>query len=168
MRIPHPWIDSRVAAPLADTTLQTDCVLADGATIRIPQSEIRNHSPYSKRISTQTASWSAWASSLRITEATLYPSLRTSNGTSKRITVAGSNVSEFKIDCALDELPSLDRWEKGPEFIVGMIQPCPSVDHLEREFVDIRGGDFPEAPAVLIAVPSAADSSLAPPGKHTL
>jgi beta-carotene ketolase (CrtO type) len=86
----------------------------------------------------------------------------------KRITVAGSNVSEFKIDCALDELPSLDRWEKGPEFIVGMIQPCPSVDHLEREFVDIRQGEFPEAPAVLIAVPSAADSSLAPPGKHTL
>lgn len=86
----------------------------------------------------------------------------------KRITVAGSNVSEFKIDVALDELPSLDRWKKGQEFIVGMIQPCPSVDHLEREFVDIRQGDFPEAPAVLIAVPSAADSSLAPPGKHTL
>jgi len=86
----------------------------------------------------------------------------------KRITVAGSNVSEFKVDVALNELPSLGRWERGPEFIVGMIQPCPSVDHLEREFVDIRRGEFPEAPAVLIAVPSAADSSLAPPGRHTL
>ncbi|HUV72696.1 MAG TPA: NAD(P)/FAD-dependent oxidoreductase [Anaerolineae bacterium] len=86
----------------------------------------------------------------------------------KNITVAGSNVSEFKVDCALDELPSLDRWEKGPEFIVSMIQPCPSVDYLEHEFDDIRRGEFPEAPAVLCAVPSAADPSLAPPGKHTL
>jgi beta-carotene ketolase (CrtO type) len=86
----------------------------------------------------------------------------------KNITVAGTNVSEFKVDCAMDELPSLDRWEKGPEFIVGMIQPCPTVDYLEREFVDIRRGVFPEAPAVLCAVPSAADPSLAPPGKHTL
>jgi beta-carotene ketolase (CrtO type) len=86
----------------------------------------------------------------------------------KNITVAGANVSEFKIDCALDELPSLDRWERGPEFIVGMIQPCPSVDYLEREFVDIRQGEFPAAPAVLISVPSAADTTLAPPGKHTL
>ncbi len=86
----------------------------------------------------------------------------------KNITVAGTNVSEFKIDCALDELPSLDRWERGAEFIVGMIQPCPTVDYLEREFVDIRRGVFPEAPAVLCAVPSAADPSLAPRGKHTL
>jgi beta-carotene ketolase (CrtO type) len=86
----------------------------------------------------------------------------------KNITVAGSNVSEFKVDCALDELPSLDRWKKGADFIVSMIQPCPSVDYLEHEFVDIRRGEFPEAPAVLCAVPSAADPSLAPPGKHTL
>jgi beta-carotene ketolase (CrtO type) len=86
----------------------------------------------------------------------------------KNITVAGTNVSEFKVDCALDELPSLDRWERGREFIVGMIQPCPSVECLEREFVDIRRGEFPEAPAVLIAVPSAMDDTLAPPGKHTL
>ncbi len=86
----------------------------------------------------------------------------------KNITVAGTNVSEFKIDCALDELPSLDRWERGPEFIIGMIQPCPSVDYLEREFVDIRRGEFPQAPAILMAVPSAADTTLAPPGKHTL
>jgi beta-carotene ketolase (CrtO type) len=86
----------------------------------------------------------------------------------KNITVAGTNVSEFKVDCAVDELPNLGRWERGTEFIIGMIQPCPSVEYLEREFIDIRRGEFPEAPAVLIAVPSAADSSLAPPGKHTL
>jgi len=86
----------------------------------------------------------------------------------KNITVAGTNVSEFKVDCALDKLPSLDRWERGREFIVGMIQPCPSVEYLEREFVDIRRGEFPEAPAVLISVPSVLDDTLAPPGKHTL
>jgi phytoene dehydrogenase-like protein len=86
----------------------------------------------------------------------------------RNITVAGTNVSEFKVDCALDELPSLDRWERGPEFIVSMVQPCPSVDYLEREFIDIRRGEFPEEPAFLFAVPSAADPSLAPPGKHTL
>ncbi|HEM61019.1 MAG TPA: NAD(P)/FAD-dependent oxidoreductase [Chloroflexi bacterium] len=86
----------------------------------------------------------------------------------QNITVASTNVSEFKIDCALDELPSLDRWERGPDFVVSMIQPCPSVDHLEREFIDIRRGEFPEAPAVLISIPSAADTTLAPPGKHTL
>lgn len=86
----------------------------------------------------------------------------------KNITVAGTNVSEFKLDCALDELPSLDRYERGPEFMVSMVQPCPSVDHLEREFVDIRRGEFPEDPAFLFAVHSAEDPSLAPPGKHTL
>lgn len=86
----------------------------------------------------------------------------------RNITVAGMNVSELKVDCALDELPSLDRWERGPEFIVSMVQPCPSVDYLEREFIDIRRGEFPEEPAFLFAVPSAADPSLAPPGKHTL
>ncbi len=86
----------------------------------------------------------------------------------KNITVAGTNVSEFKLDCALSELPSLERWERGPDFIVSMVQPCPSVDHLEREFVDIRRGEFPEEPAFLFAVHSAEDPSLAPSGKHTL
>jgi beta-carotene ketolase (CrtO type) len=86
----------------------------------------------------------------------------------KNITVAGTNVSEFKLDCALNELPDLGRWERGPDFIVSMVQPCPSVDHLEREFVDIRRGEFPEEPAFLFAVHSAEDPSLAPPGKHTL
>lgn len=86
----------------------------------------------------------------------------------RNITVAGTNVSEFKVDCALDELPSLERWERGPEFIVSMVQPCPSVDYLEREFVDIKRGEFPEEPAFLFAVHSAEDPSLAPPGKHTL
>ena len=86
----------------------------------------------------------------------------------KNITVAGTNVSEFKLDCALNELPNLERWDRGPEFIVSMVQPCPSVDYLEREFVDIRRGEFPENPAFLFAVHSAEDPSLAPPGKHTL
>jgi beta-carotene ketolase (CrtO type) len=86
----------------------------------------------------------------------------------ENITVAGTNVSEFKLDCALNELPNLERWEKGREFIVAMIQPCPSVDYLEREFVDIRRGEFPERPAFLFCVHSAEDPSLAPSGKHTL
>ena len=86
----------------------------------------------------------------------------------KNITVAGTNISEFKVDCALNELPSFDRWERGPEFIVGMQLLCPSIEYLEREFTDIKRGVPPEGPAILCAVPSALDPSLAPPGQHTL
>jgi beta-carotene ketolase (CrtO type) len=86
----------------------------------------------------------------------------------KNITIAGTNVSEFKVDCALNELPNFEKWEKGPEFAVGMQLLCPSIEYLEREFTDIKRGEPPEEPAILCAVPSALDPSLAPPGKHTL
>jgi phytoene dehydrogenase-like protein len=86
----------------------------------------------------------------------------------RNIRIAGTNISEFKIDAALNGPLDWSRTPRGPEFAAGMNLLCPSLEYLEQAFGDIHSGRTPENPAMMVCMASALDPTLAPPGKHTL
>jgi phytoene dehydrogenase-like protein len=57
---------------------------------------------------------------------------------------------------------------KDPAMMRGSIEICPSMDYLERAYDDASYGGFSERPYMDIIVPSVADPSMAPPGKHVM
>lgn len=86
----------------------------------------------------------------------------------RNIRVAGTNISEFKIDAALSGPLDWSRFPHGEEFAAGMNLICPSVDYLEMAFADIHSGRTPENPAMMVCQATSLDPTLAPPGGHTL
>jgi phytoene dehydrogenase-like protein len=71
-----------------------------------------------------------------------------------------------KLHLALDKLPSftgLAESEHGGRLVIS-----PAVDYLERAFNHAKYGEYSDAPALEIILPSLHDSSLAPEGKHVL
>ncbi len=86
----------------------------------------------------------------------------------RNVRIAGTNISEFKVDCALSGPLDWSRFPHGEEFSVGMYLICPSLEYLDLAFADIRRGLPPEEPAMMVCTPSALDPTLAPPGGHTL
>ncbi len=72
------------------------------------------------------------------------------------------------IRCAMDELPNYTALPGvGPQHIALQFI-CPSVAYLERAYGDYLGGMPAREPALISMTFSAADPTLAPPGKHTL
>ncbi|MGB7950632.1 MAG: NAD(P)/FAD-dependent oxidoreductase [Candidatus Binatia bacterium] len=71
-----------------------------------------------------------------------------------------------KINLALDTLP---RFKSAPEQTLGgAIHIGPSIDYLERAADDAKYGRFSRQPFLEITIPSVADPSLAPAGKHVM
>jgi phytoene dehydrogenase-like protein len=67
---------------------------------------------------------------------------------------------------ALDTLP---RFKSAPEQTLGgAIHIGPSIDYLERAADDAKYGRFSRQPFLEITIPSVADPSLAPAGKHVM
>jgi phytoene dehydrogenase-like protein len=78
--------------------------------------------------------------------------------------------SSFKINLALGELPSysaLPGTMLGPQHR-GTTHICASMDALERAWDEAKHGAPSNEPLLEITIPTAYDSSLAPPGKHIL
>ena len=75
--------------------------------------------------------------------------------------------SSGKVNLALDALPNFTAM-KDPALMRGSIEICPSMDYLERAYDDASYGGFSERPYMDIIVPSVADPSMAPPGKHVM
>jgi phytoene dehydrogenase-like protein len=78
--------------------------------------------------------------------------------------------SSFKLNLALGELPSytaVPGTALGPQHC-GTTHLCPSLEHLERAWDDAKYGRPSREPLLEITIPTAYDSSLAPPGKHLL
>ena len=73
-----------------------------------------------------------------------------------------------KLNLALAELPRFRGLDGTPEALTGAVQIGPQIDYLERAFDDSKYGDFSRAPYLEFTIPSLADSSLAPPGKHVM
>ncbi len=69
-----------------------------------------------------------------------------------------------KVNLALDALPSLG----ASTMLIGRIHIGPEIDYLERAFDDAKYGAFSKQPVLDITIPSVADPSLAPPGKHVM
>ena len=74
--------------------------------------------------------------------------------------------STAKLHLALDRLPQFTGLDASA--LRGRMLLAPSSDYLERAFNHTKYGEFSEAPALEVTVPSAVDSSLAPGGKHVL
>jgi phytoene dehydrogenase-like protein len=71
-----------------------------------------------------------------------------------------------KLHLALDGLPQftgLDPDQLGQRLVI-----APTMDYIERAFNSAKYGEFSASPALDISIPSIADSSLAPAGKHVL
>jgi len=72
-----------------------------------------------------------------------------------------------KINLALDRLPNFQN-SNGAAALGGVIHIGPSIDYLERAADDAKYGRFSRRPFLEITVPSIADPSLAPAGKHVM
>ncbi len=71
-----------------------------------------------------------------------------------------------KVNFALDGYPKWKALKENFTPVVTLI--APNMNYLERAFDDAKYGDYSRAPFLEIAVPSVADSSLAPEGKHVM
>jgi phytoene dehydrogenase-like protein len=75
--------------------------------------------------------------------------------------------SSGKVNLAMDALPNFTAM-KDPAMMRGSMEICPSMDYLERAYDDASYGGFSERPYMDIVIPSVADPSMAPPGKHVM
>lgn len=71
-----------------------------------------------------------------------------------------------KINLALSGLPAFNGGN--PEKLTGRIHIGPEIDYLERAFDASKYGEFSAEPFLDITIPSIADPSLAPDGKHVM
>lgn len=85
------------------------------------------------------------------------------------IHTSGTNIGEFKLDCALSEPLDWSKFPHGNEFRVGMHLLCPSLEYLDYVFADVARGVDPENPAMLVCTSGSLDPTLVPEkGQDTL
>ncbi len=85
----------------------------------------------------------------------------------RRIKAGADNVGEMSMGVALSGLPDFGPELRGPA-LAGSLYLAPSLRAVEEAFLEIACGDVPARPALMWALPSTTDPSLAPPGGHTL
>ena len=84
----------------------------------------------------------------------------------RRVSNLRMNGLAAKLHLVLDGLPSvpgLSPAELGERLVI-----APGIDNLERAFNHTKYGEYSERPAMEITIPSIADPSLAPEGRHVL
>jgi phytoene dehydrogenase-like protein len=82
----------------------------------------------------------------------------------------GYESASLKINVALSELPSftaLPGHEPGPQHH-GTVHLCPDQDYIEHAYDDAKYGKPSANPLLECTLPSAVDSTVAPPGKHLM
>ncbi len=87
-------------------------------------------------------------------------------GVVRRVRALPTGGQAAKLHLALDALPSFTGTQRGD--LGGRLVIAPDVDYVERAFNHGKYGEYSEAPAVEITIPSVHDASLAPAGKHVL
>src|SRR5207302_4899633 len=73
-----------------------------------------------------------------------------------------------KLNLALSGLPTFTALNGNPEALASRIQIGPEIDYLERAFDESKYGNFSRAPYLEVTIPTIADPSLAPEGKHVM
>lgn len=74
--------------------------------------------------------------------------------------------SSGKVNLAVDRLPEFSCRPGESHHLRGDIAIAPSIDYLERAYDQAKYGDFSQRPYINVVIPSLADPSVAPPGKH--
>jgi phytoene dehydrogenase-like protein len=82
--------------------------------------------------------------------------------------VAGFKVGSgtFRMNVALSELPRFACLPQEGEHHRSGIILAPTLDYMDRAFIDAKLGGWSKAPIVEMLIPSTVDDSLAPPGAH--
>ena len=90
------------------------------------------------------------------------------DATREAFTNIKSGSGTFRMNVALSELPDFTcrpgkalAAHHGSGIVIG-----PTLDYLERAYLDARSGGWSKAPVIEILIPSTLDASLAPPGQH--
>ena len=85
-----------------------------------------------------------------------------------RLTSLKSGSGSFRMNVALSELPQFTCLAgKGEENALGAgIVIGPTLDYLERAYLDARASGWSKEPVVEMLIPSMLDDTLAPPGRH--
>jgi phytoene dehydrogenase-like protein len=73
-----------------------------------------------------------------------------------------------KVNLALSALPKFTALNGRDDALRGRIHIGPEIDYLERAFDESKYGNFSPHPYLEVAIPSLADPSLAPSGKHVM
>ena len=73
-----------------------------------------------------------------------------------------------KVNLALSALPRFTRRKEGDEALRGRIHVGPDVDELERAFDEAKYGGISRRPWLDVTIPTLADPSLAPAGRHVM
>lgn len=84
----------------------------------------------------------------------------------RRVTHLRARGLAAKLHLALDRLPQFSGLDTNG--LRGRLLLAPSLEYVERAFNHAKYGEFSAAPILEITVPSVADSTLAPAGKHVL
>lgn len=72
----------------------------------------------------------------------------------------------FRMNVALDRLPSFTALPGEGDHLTAGIIPAPSLDYMDRAYLDARAHGWSREPIVEMLIPSTLDDSLAPAGKH--
>ncbi len=86
----------------------------------------------------------------------------------KRLQNYRMNGTVAKVNLALSGLPKFEGLNGNPEGLTGRIHIGPEIDYLERAFDESKYGNFSRAPYLEVTIPSLADPTLAPEGKHVM
>ncbi len=72
----------------------------------------------------------------------------------------------FRMNVALSALPSFTALPGAGDHLSAGIILAPSLDYMDRAYLDARAQGWSRAPVVELLIPSTLDDSLAPPGRH--
>ena len=84
----------------------------------------------------------------------------------KRIKSFKTGSGTFRMNVALSELPSFTCLPGDGEHLQSGIIIAPTLDYMDRAFMDAKMYGMSKAPIVEMLIPSIVDDSLAPPGQH--
>jgi phytoene dehydrogenase-like protein len=84
----------------------------------------------------------------------------------RRIDGYACGSGSFRMNVALDRLPSFDALPRDGEHLRAGIVIAPSLDYMDRAFSDAKAHGWSREPIVEMLIPSIVDDSLAPPRHH--
>jgi phytoene dehydrogenase-like protein len=84
----------------------------------------------------------------------------------RRMSGWASESATFRMNVALSELPRFSALPKPGDHLTAGIIMAPSLDYMDRAFLDARLGGWSKEPIIEMLIPSTLDDSLAPAGSH--